>query len=161
MSDWLRVGGRGRLADGAIVIWSVAEGARGRRWRWVIDDVGVVRHAGLVELDGEGRLTRLELDGSAGLLTLHPDGADGSLHGNLVDDGGVRPISFEGATAAGIVIDEDPFGTALLARAGECGGLRIDRRFAASLTATASRDAPRLDHRGVPHLGEATEWPLE
>ena len=35
MTAHLRVGGRGQGTDGAAVIWSVAEGNRGRRWREV------------------------------------------------------------------------------------------------------------------------------
>lgn len=34
---WLRRAGRGRLPDGREILWSVAEGGRGRRWRWVLE----------------------------------------------------------------------------------------------------------------------------
>ncbi len=160
MRAWLRVAGRGRLADGGIVVWSAAEGARGRRWRWTIDDIGVVRHAGLLELDTEGRFLRLELAGSAGLLTLHPE-PDGSIHGNVVNDDGVRSIALAGAGGRWIRIDGDAFGSALLPRHGAGEGIVVLPGFSVvSARATAAGRLPDLDVRGVPQLGEATEWPL-
>ncbi len=156
---WLRVGGRGRLADGGIVVWSVAEGVRGRRWRWVVDDVGVVRHAGLLELDLDGRFTRLELSGSAGLLTLHPEG-DGSIHGNVVNDRGVRPITLPGDDVGAITITGDAFGSSLVGQpAGE--GIVIRGGWDFGVGPRVHRDALDLDVRGVPVLDQAAEWPLE
>jgi len=62
----LRRAGSGRAPDGALVTWSVAEGGRGRRWRWVVTAAGGdVRHAGLIELDTTGRFARLELASGA------------------------------------------------------------------------------------------------
>ena len=161
MSAWLRVAGRGRLGDGGIVVWSVAEGERGRRWRWSIDDVGVVRHAGLLELDSDGHLVRLELSGSSGLLTLHPE-ADGSIHGNVVNDDGVRPIALPDAGRRGVRIDGDAFGSALLARRAPGEGIVVDSGFSvATGTPSPTGGTLSLDLRGVPELDEATEWLLE
>jgi hypothetical protein len=161
VSAWLRAAGRGRLADGGIVVWSVAEGARGRRWRWTIDDIGVVRHAGLLELDTEGRFVRLELAGSAGLLTLHPE-PDGALHGNVVNDDGVRPIALPGAVGRSIRIDGDAFGSALLPRHGPGEGIVVGFGFSiASAAVGPGGRLPDVDVRGVPQLDEATEWLLE
>lgn len=157
MSSHLRLGGRGRLPDGGIVVWSVADGARGRRWRWVVDDIGILREAGLVELDVDGGLLRLEISSSAGLLTLHPE-KDGSIHGNVVNDAGVRPIALAVSGRPAIRIDGDPFGSALLQGTGE--GIGIGPGFAVAREARAAPSLP-LDVRGVPVLDESTEWSLE
>ncbi len=91
---YLRVGGRVDLADGTLLVWSVAEGARGRRWRTVATRAGAVTHALLLELGHAGRLARLELTTPAGMLTLHPEPDERSIHGNVVSADGVRPLAF-------------------------------------------------------------------
>ena len=90
---FLRRAGVGELPDGSVVTWSVAEGARGRRWRWTIAAPTGLRHAGLVELDRDGRIARLELETTDGMLTLHPDGDGRSAHGNVVRAHGVEPVA--------------------------------------------------------------------
>jgi hypothetical protein len=158
-ADWLRVAGRGMLEDGGAVRWSVAEGTRGRRWRWTVVDGGIVRHAGLVEIDVDGRFARLELASADGLLTLHPSADRSELHGNVVAGGGVRPLAFPADETTDVAIASDPFGTSLLgAGEGRCIWVR------AGLAVEAShRRPPRLalDYRGVPGLENAVEWPLE
>ena len=90
MAD-LRRAGRGRVADGTDVTWSVAEGRRGRRWREVrTREEGIVARL-LLETDPDGRFAHLELSTAAGLLTLHPEG-DGTLHGNAVTADGVEHV---------------------------------------------------------------------
>ena len=155
----LRIAGRGRLEDGGLVVWSVAEGARGRRWRWTVVDTGIVRHVGLVELDSDGRFGRLELASSDGLLTLHPSADRGELHGNVVAVAGVRPLAFPADERTDVAIAFDAFGTSLLgAGEGTCiwilGGLTVE---------AGTHRPPRLslDYRGVPVLEAAVEWPLE
>ena len=161
MSAWLRVAGRGRLADGGLVIWSVAEGVRGRRWRWTIDDIGIVRHASVLELGADGTFLRLELAGPAGLLTLHPE-SDGSIHGNVVNDGGVRAIALNGVARLGLRIVGDAFGSALLGRRGAGEGIVVGLGFNVAIAAPAGAERVLdLDVRGVPQLDEATEWRLE
>ena len=79
-----RLAGRLALADGAMLTWSVADGARGRRWRAVAVLDGAITHAVLLEVDRAGRPSRLELTTPAGMLTLHPSSDGLELHGNVV-----------------------------------------------------------------------------
>jgi len=95
LSGPLRWAGRGSLPDGTLVTWSVAEGTRGRRWRATTTVDGRLRLGALLELDLDGRPTRLELVSSAGLLTLHPDGENGRLHGNVVRAEGVDHLAVD------------------------------------------------------------------
>lgn len=157
--DWLRRAGRGRLEDGGAVVWSVAEGRVGRRWRWTVVDAGIVRHVGLIEHDDRGRFARLELATADGMLTLHPSDDRTAIHGNLVAPAGVRGLAFPADPTTDVAIDGDAFGTALLGVGeGTCLSIRD------SLDVDATRARPRrlgLDDRGVPVLTDAVEWPLE
>jgi hypothetical protein len=155
----LRRAGTGDLTDGGTVIWSGAEGRRGRRWRWMVLDRGVLRHAGLIELAPVGRLSRLELDSRNGLLTLHPEPDGRSIQGNVVTAEGVRPLAFRWHVGAGIELAGDAFATALLP-AGDGDGTLLVR---ASLGVFAGTGSTRLslDERGVPRLTRAREWPLQ
>jgi hypothetical protein len=156
---YVRRAGTGTLADGALVTWSLAEGARGRRWRWTVASGGALRHVGLLELDVEGRFARLELETLQGMLTLHPDADRGSAHGNIVRPDGGEPLDMRWSDAEALAIDGDPFGSAvarwrgrgwvvgtdLTLRRGDGGGPR----------------ALELDDRGIPRLDDAREFPLE
>lgn len=95
----LRVGGRGITPSGSPVVWSVAEGSRGRRWREVVRAGEGIAHSLLLETDSEHRFRHLELGTSSGLLTLHPE-PDSTLHGHAVVSAGVKPV-------AGLPWDED------------------------------------------------------
>jgi hypothetical protein len=163
MGGWLRRAGLGRLADRGVVLWSVAEGARGRRWRWIISDGERVRHVGLVELDPTGGFGRLELATASGMLTLHPDADRQSIDGNVATPDGVRPLVARLEPAASLAIADDPFGSAILdgRPATEASGPRLLVR--PRLGVLVEGDAPRLsvDPRGVPILEEAREWALE
>ena len=88
----IRRAGVAPLAGGVEVVWSVADGRRGRRWRTVTRRHGTVASSLLLEVDPDGRPARLELATAAGLLTLHPESA-GLLHGNAVTGGGVRHLT--------------------------------------------------------------------
>lgn len=93
MASLQRDGGRLDLPGGRQVVWSVAEGARGRRWRWVMTDPrGTL--AVLLETDPAGRPERLEVASQAGLLVLHPESDGTEAHGNVVGPDGVRPLAF-------------------------------------------------------------------
>lgn len=92
MPGWLRRAGHGRAGDGAQVIWSVAEGHRGRRWREVVVAGEGIRTSLLLELDPDGQFGHLELSTAAGLLTLHPE-PDGTIHGNAVTAAGIEHIA--------------------------------------------------------------------
>ena len=89
----LRLGGRATLPGGELVVWSVADGRRGRRWREVTTRDGAPVRSALFETDASGRVVRLEMATAAGLLTLHPDAGDGVLHGNVVTPDGIRHLT--------------------------------------------------------------------
>jgi hypothetical protein len=83
------------LQDGSVLLWSIAEGRRGARWRGSTARDAALRSDLLLEVAADGRPSRLEIATPAGLLTLHPE-ADGiSAHGNVVGIDGVRPLAFE------------------------------------------------------------------
>lgn len=105
MSESVRRAGAARRADDSEVIWSAADGRRGRRWRAVTKRAGAFASSVLLEVNPGGRVTRLELATSDGLLTLHPEPA-GSLHGNVVTATGVRHLQL--AWSADHVIEVDP-----------------------------------------------------
>jgi hypothetical protein len=94
MTRFVRVAGRSRDVAGRLVLWSVAEGARGRRWREAVlhgSAVALARSVTL-ETDAERRHVKLELAAGVGLVTLHPE-PDGQVHGNLVSAHHVMPIA--------------------------------------------------------------------
>jgi hypothetical protein len=157
--DWLRRAGRGRLEDGGAVLWSVAAGRRGRRWRWTVVDAGIVRHVGLVEQDERGRFGRLELATLDGMLTLHPSDDRSELHGNVVTAAGVRGLAFAADAATDVAIAGDAFGTALLG-AGEGTTIRVGDRLDIAVT-TERPVRLDVDDRGIPILADAVDWPLE
>ena len=92
MPRYLRMGGRGTTAAGRSVIWSVAEGGKGRRYREVRRAGEGIAHSLLLETDPEGRFSHLELSTPSGLLTLHPE-ADGTLHGHAIVSDGVEHVA--------------------------------------------------------------------
>jgi hypothetical protein len=160
MTDWLRRAGEGTVGD-TTVRWAVAEGSRGRRWRWTLSAGGSRRSTTLLELTPAGAFARLERDSAAGLLTAHPEPDGRTLHGNLVGTGGVDPIALPWRAAMGVELEGDPFGSALCAGDGEVLAVAAD-----GTVSIAARQEPRagalaVDARGVPQLAEAAEWPLE
>jgi hypothetical protein len=159
MSDWLRRAGSGRQADGSDVTWSVAEGERGRRWRWTVSDLGVLRHAALVEIAPGGAFSRLELATSQGLLTLHLEPDRRSINGNVVTADGVRPLAFDWSPAAALAIAGDSFGSAILL--GGAGSPTLVIRPRLGVVAGDSSPALERDSRGIPILVDAREWALE
>ncbi|HEX7951148.1 MAG TPA: hypothetical protein VF494_12420 [Candidatus Limnocylindrales bacterium] len=190
MTDPLRRAGAGTLADGSQLVWSVADGRRGRRWRAVASVDGAITHALLLEIDTAGRPSRLELTTPAGLLTLHPEEGSGELHGNVVTVSGVRHLALPWSEAHGLEVDGRPLAAAVTAHrlagstaVGE-GRTVLIVAISADLDVTAGNRrydrvgegewriatidghvAPvrlAIDERGVPILpGDAPEWPLE
>ena len=143
--------------------WSLAEGERGRRWRWTVSDGGRLRHVALVEIDPTGRFARLELASQAGMLTLHPEPDRRSIHGNVVSADGVRSLSFDWLPTAGLAISGDAFGSAIL-RVGAGVPTLIIRPgldVVAGQRDPAPEPAQERDGRGLPVLSDAREWPLE
>jgi hypothetical protein len=166
----VRRAGRVILADGRHVVWSVADGRRGRRWRATTTRDGALETAMLLEVGLDGRPTRLELATAAGLLTLHPEAA-GWLHGHehelevegqsitmAVTAGRLgrsTPVG-EGRTVPVVVVSPD-----LAVRERSRRHVRVDKA-----TWQIDREGHRfdvtIDERGLPiWSGEAAEWPLE
>jgi hypothetical protein len=186
MSAMIRRGGRVTLPDGSDVVWSVADGRRGRRWRVATLRAGVLTSSLLLEVGVDGRLDRLELTTPAGLLTLHPE-ATGSLHGNVVTGTGVRHLAFpwsddhgleieglalpsavtagrlaaqtvagEGRTVSVVVV-----GAHLSVRAGERRYTRLDD-LTWRIEGDGGAETLVVDGRGLPvWSASAWEWPLE
>jgi len=179
----VRRGGRIVEPDGRVVAWSMAEGARGRRWRWsVVDRRGAFVAAHTVELDPDGRVVRLESAAAGSLLSLHRE-ADGSVHGNRVVELGIDHLTLPAPAPDAVVVGSGPIGAAIASATLTAGGVPIDvvevgddlgvrvvsasvRRLANGTfelrTVTGIRRA-RLDDAGLPAAdeGPSTSWPLE
>lgn len=190
MSRFIREAGTGVLADGSRLVWSVADGRRGRRWRAVATLDGAISHALLLEVDVEGRPSRLELTTVAGMLTLHPDTSRGSLDGNVVTPAGVRHLGLPWSDEHCLEIQGHPIASAVTAQR-LSGGVAVGEGrtipvvlVSADLTVSAAlRRFVRLgefewsieeadpaetmttlevDGRGIPvGLKDGREWPLE
>lgn len=113
MSGPVRRAGRFGDADGRTVTWSVADGRRGRRWRWTIARAdGALDAVHTLETDPDGTFSRLESAGPERLLTLHRE-ADGSLHGNRVAATGVEHLAYAPAPRL-VLLGGDALGLAAL-----------------------------------------------
>ncbi len=164
MSDtppWLRRAGRLEGGGGETVVWSVAEGRRGRRWRSIrCDSGGRLVSDLLLEADPEGRWTRLELATAAGILTLHPEPDGGAVHGNVVTGEGVVPLAFDWSPAHRLVVAGEPVAAAALGVpdgvSGAPGpGLIVGRDL--SITVAGVVDPVVAPRAGLP----GPSWPLE
>jgi len=157
----VRRAGQGRLPDGSLVVWSVATGRRGRRWREVRTSQDQVVSSLLFETDPAGRFAHLELSTAAGLLTLHPE-PDGSLHGNVVVAEGIRHVVGEPWSADGALVLE---GSAIaVAAAGErIPAAWIDLGLGLHHGRPPIDRVPGvpLDADGLPKLADGATWPLE
>jgi hypothetical protein len=175
---WLRRAGRAHLADGRLLVWSVAEGNRGRRWRGstrdrdnrLIDDL-------LLEVDSEGRVGRLEATTAAGQLTFHPEADDRSAHGNVVTLDGVVHIALPWQPDQRIEVPWSPVADAVLIASLRRPGPVLVATFRVDLVpAVRSVDVERVgegrwvvdgrlvvvDAVGLPLASpDATSWPLE
>jgi hypothetical protein len=184
----LRSGGRATLPTGATVVWSLATGLRGRRWREAVTvDGGLVRSV-LLEASPAGRATRLEVATPAGLLTLHPATDGRELHGNVVTEDGIRHLRFDWSAEHELFVVGSPAAAAVALRrfadllaVGESqpvAVVRIDdalepRPATWQVTRTSATDwhlrdlgsteerTTRLDEDGIPTLPDAVTWPLE
>jgi hypothetical protein len=183
MTDRLRVGGRGQGADGAAVVWSVAEGSRGRRWREVRNAGHAVASSLLLETDTTGRFTHLELSTPSGLLTLHPEG-DGTLHGHAIVSDGVEHVAGQAWDADGLAMLEGSTVCRLAAVGGlsdliaagtsrahlaavipptlwlEVKPIRIER-IDVTTWRFGDEEPFSVDERGLPILRGGEIWPLE
>jgi hypothetical protein len=121
VSDPVRRGGRLVDDGGKATTWSMAEGSRGRRWRWtMVDRRGNLVASHTLELDPGGRFSHLESAIAAGLLSLHRE-PDGSIHGNRVSERGVDHLQVP-APAPGLVL----VGTGSVGLAAMAAGLGDD-----------------------------------
>lgn len=168
MTDWLRRAGRGRLPDGRTLLWSVAEGRRGRRWRSsTLDADGHVVLVLLLEMDVQGRFARLEVTTRSGLLTLHPEPGGSRVDGNVVHPDGVRPIAVPWGPGHVLRVADSPIPEILTRRVAVDGEapssiLAIDASLAlTALSPLGEGSGPVADPRGVPILDGAREWDLE
>jgi hypothetical protein len=115
MSGPVRHAGRAVLEDGSEIVWSVADGRRGRRWRTRTIRDGQLIATLLLEVDAAGRPSRLELAAPAGLLTLHPE-RSGGLHGNVVTPAGVRHLALPWSHDHELAIEGQPVADAVMVR---------------------------------------------
>jgi hypothetical protein len=183
MAERMRVGGRGQGADGAAVVWSVAEGSRGRRWREVRNAGHAVASSLLLETDPAGRFAHLELSTPSGLLTLHPEG-DGTLHGHAIVSDGVEHVAGLAWDADGIALLDGSTVCRLAAVAGlanalaagtsrgqltvvipatlwlEVKPIRIER-IDATTWRFGAEEPFEVDRDGLPVLRGGEIWPLE
>jgi hypothetical protein len=187
----VRLGGRLALPEGGLLVWSIAEGRRGRRWRGVaLDSEGGMVSDVLLETDPRGRPARLEVATPAGLLTLHPgDGAGtATLHGNSVTVAGVRHHQLPWSGEHVLLVDRSPLTDAaaclpLVARLGVgegtwLGSVVVDgalvprsRQALAVRTESATftiadptsgdERTIRLTSEGTPDGGASMRWELE
>ena len=189
MSAPIRLGGRVRLDDGTLMVWSVASGRRGRRWQAVTSRDGRLLESRVLEVDDAGRPARLEIANVSGVLTLHPE-PSGGLHGNVVTPTGVRHVALDWSDAHEIAVDRSPIATSVIAYrlsgfvpVGQGQdvqvavvtenlevkpGTRRFERISDSSWRIEGGERPRsltIDERGIPTWpdgdGDAIEWPLE
>ena len=142
-------------------MWSLAEGARGRRWRWttLVGDTGLAR-VGLLELDAAGRFVRLELEMADGMLTLHPDADRLEAHGNVVRADGVEHLRVAWSDDGALGFEGDAFGSSVAGWQGRGWIVGTDLRLQAP-GAVPVPGALEIDGRGVPRLADGHDWPLE
>jgi hypothetical protein len=158
MTAWLRRAGRGALPEGGTVVWSVAEGERGRRWRWTLRRDGVVA-VGLVELRPDGTFARLEWATADRLLTFHPAPGGREAYGNVVEPGGVRHIGVVWQPGWSVGFVGDAFGCAVAGWRGS--GLVVGPEGWRPPGDHPDLATVPVDDRGVPRLDAFAEWSLE
>lgn len=188
MSRPLRVGGRIVLSDGGTIIWSVAEGRSGRRWRAVTTRNGSTASDLLLETGADGRPTRLELATASGLLTLHPEADGSTLHGNTVTAAGIRHHDIPWSVNHILLIERSPlaeaaavrrlagrlgvgeggwFGSilvdmALVPRPGQALIVRsADLSYTIAMPAIDDERTIEIDEAGLPSGGAISIWELE
>ena len=174
MADLVRRAGTGRFVDGSDVVWSVAEGQKGRRWREVRSRDGIVLSSLLLETFPDRGFAHLELSTAAGLLTLHPE-PDATLHGNAVTAAGVDHVVGL-PWPAGSVVVVDGSAVAIAAATWFALGAWEDRSHAVRMpivTVSPALDVragtipgdglshESIDAEGLPILAGGGAWPLE
>jgi len=183
VSGFLRVGGRGTTPGGRSVIWSVAEGSKGRRYREVRRAGEGIAHSLLLETGPAGRFSHLELSTPSGLLTLHPE-PDGTLHGHAIVSDGVEHLAGLDWEPDALIVIEDSVvcvmaaahllrptleaGSSLASHAAwipptlwlEIRPARVGR-LAGGLWQLGTDGAVQIEPAGVPVLAGNETWPLD
>jgi hypothetical protein len=160
-----------------VLLWSVAEGGRGRRWRASTRDAeGRLLDDLLLEVERGGRIGRLELTTAAGQLTFHADPDEREAHGNIVTPAGIRHVALRWAPGREVEIPWSPIADAVLAGGPDAAGQRVVARIDADLVPTLATVAVEwvadgrwrvggreisLAETGVPLFPNGEEWPLE
>jgi hypothetical protein len=182
----VRRAGTGLLHDGGRTTWTVADGGRGRRWRSMLTEDGLLVGSLLLETHRDGAVTKLELATAAGLLTLHPEGS--RLHGNVARPTGLEHVTLPWPERGLLIIVGTPATAATAARLlephvgvgeghtvmGVSVGIDLDvtpttfrvarvadRRWVFVIAASGSALAVDLDEDGIPLLADGDSWPLE
>ncbi len=101
---WDRRGGHATSPAGERITWSLAEGARGTRWRETASRDGALIRSILLEVTPARAVTRLELATADGLLTLHPEPDASAMHGNVVTPNGIRHLAFDWSRSHELVV---------------------------------------------------------
>ena len=181
-----RRAGTGRLDNGGEVVWTAADGTRGRRWRSILVVDGTLVGVLLLEASPAGALTKLELASADGLLTLHPEHE--SLHGNVVRPSGVEHVTLPWRPGGLLLVGPSPATAGLAARrlASEIGvgegcsitgalvGITLtvspttfrvarigERRWRFVAADSGTETTVELDDDGLPLLPVRESWPLE
>jgi hypothetical protein len=189
MGGLVRRGGTADLPGGRHLVWSVASGTRGRRWRSVTaHGDGRMEAALLAETGADGRVLKLELATGEGLLTLHPDGDPVRLHGNVVRASGIDHISLPWSTCSLLLAGASPV-TGAIAAAGPASRVGVgegshlpavevgidlrpraatwhvahtaERRWRLLAADGGASLVLELDADGLPTADGASSWPLE
>jgi hypothetical protein len=161
-----------------VLLWSVAEGRHGRRWRASTRDAGgALIDDLLLEVTTDGRIGRLELTTAAGQLTFHPEPDERTAHGNVVGPVGVRHLAIGWSPGRQLDIPGSPIADAVLVEGIAGQGVVAVATVGADLlprlgTVTVKRVGEGswlvdgrcvvVDVDGLPVLGrDAVSWPLE
>lgn len=156
----LRRAGQLPLSDNGDVLWSVAEGRRGLRWRAVRRDrSGAIVSDLFLELDPAGHWSRLELATSDGILTLHPEPDGSAVHGNVVTPNGVRPLALAWSATHRLLLPGDPVAAVALGAEWEDAVSGPGIVVGADLSVTATDAISRPTER--PGSLPGPSWPLE
>ena len=158
-APYVRRAGRAALMDGSTLLWSIAEGSRGERWRGstrrgedLVSDL-------LLEVGLDGRPGRLEITTTAGQLTLHPEPDQASAHGNVVSADGVRPLAYEWSARHWFEARQGPLVAAAMCRALAANVAVGEFRLVPGLHVDAALRVWRGE-RGVQRLTES-RWLIE
>lgn len=150
-----RRAGFGRLADGRTVTWNLADGRRGRRWRSATNDAnGALESALLLELEPDGRLSKVELETAEGLLSLHPEATN--LHGNVVTPEGVRHLRFAWSADHVLLVEDSAISlasAAVLAAPDGAGERRVAPAVVVGSDLSVAETSIAFDRLGVRSVG--------